>query len=113
MHEKFKKKYQITASDILDSVYKKPLPNRYIASFTMFLSENRGHYMIDNIIEDGLRDFFSVHLTIYPESGKIPIFFTGSVAFGFQDILKELCENFGWEAGKIFGKANGRTNCLS
>jgi glucosamine kinase len=104
MHKKFEKKYQITASDILESVYKKPLPNRYIASFTMFLSENRGHYMIDNIIEDGLRDFFTVHLTIYPESGKIPIFFTGSVAFGFQDILKELCRNFGWKAGKFLAK---------
>jgi glucosamine kinase len=104
MHHKFERKYQITASEILESVYKKPLPNRYIASFTMFLSENRGHYMIDNIIEDGLRDFFTVHLTIYPETGKIPIFFTGSVAFGFQDILKELCKNFGWETGRFIAK---------
>ena len=104
MHNKFVKKYQTAQSEILDSVYKKPLPNRYIASFAMFLSENRGHYMIDNIIEDGLRDFFSVHLTFYPESGKIPIFFTGSVAFGFQDILKELCKDFGWEAGKFLAK---------
>jgi len=107
MHNKFEKKYQITASEILESVYKKPLPNRYIASFTMFLSENRGHYMIDNIIEDGLRDFFTLHLTIYPESGKIPIFFTGSVAFGFQDILKELCRDFGWKAGKFLAKPMG------
>ena len=104
MRNKFEKKYQITASEILESVYKKPLPNRYIASFTMFLSENRGHYMIDNIIEDGLRDFFRVHLTIYPETGKIPIFFTGSVAFGFQDILKELCRDFGWETGRFIAK---------
>jgi glucosamine kinase len=104
MHIKFEKKYQITASQILESVYKRPLPNRYIASFTMFLSENRGHYMIDNIIEDGLRDFFTVHLTIYPETGKIPIFFTGSVAFGFQDILKELCRDFGWETGRFIAK---------
>ena len=62
LHKKFQKKYQLTAADILDSVYKKPLPNRYIASFTLFLAENRGHYMIENIIEDGLRDFFSNHL---------------------------------------------------
>jgi glucosamine kinase len=70
----------------------------------MFLSENRGHYMIENIIEDGLRDFFSVHLTNYPESDKIPISFSGSVAFGFQDILKELCKDFGWEAGRFLAK---------
>ncbi len=104
LHNKFFKKYGVVASDILDSVYKKPLPNRYIASFAMFLAENRGHYMIENIIEDGLWDFFSAHLSHYPESGKVPVYFTGSVSFGFQDILKELCKTFNWQPGKILAK---------
>ncbi len=104
LHQKFQKKYQLDAADILDAVYKKPLPNRYIASFSLFLVENRGHYMIENIIEDAVWDFFSVHLARYPESGKIPVFFTGSVAFGFQDILKELCKTFGWKPGRILAK---------
>jgi glucosamine kinase len=100
----FIKKYQVLAADILDAVYKKPLPNRYIAGYTLFLAENRGHYMIENIIEDGLLDFFSIHLARYPESGKTPVYFTGSVAFGFQDVLKELCKIFGWQAGKFLAK---------
>jgi glucosamine kinase len=104
LHTAFNKKYHVTAAGILDAVYKKPLPNRYIAAFTLFLAENRGHYMIENIIEDGLWDFFSTHLRHYPESGKIPVYFTGSVAFGFQDILKELCKTFGWTAGKFLAK---------
>ena len=104
LHVKFHKKYQVVAADILDAVYKKPLPNRYIASFTLFLAKNRGHYMIENIIEDGFWDFFSIHLAHYPESGKIPVYFTGSVAFGFQDVLKELCKIFGWQAGKFLAK---------
>jgi glucosamine kinase len=104
LHEKFYRTYRIEADQILDAVYKKPLPNRYIASFTLFLAENRGHYMIENIIEDGLTDFFSIHLNRYPESGKIPVYFTGSVAFGFQDILGELCKTFGWTKGKVLAK---------
>ena len=104
LHEKFYEKYHLYAAEILDAVYKKPLPNRYIAAFTLFLSENRGHFMIENIIEDGLLDFFSVHLARYPESGKIPVYFTGSVAFGFQDILKELCKTLGWRAGRFLAK---------
>jgi len=104
IHDKFHRKYGIQAADILDAVYKKPLPNRYIAGFTLFLVENRGHYMIENIIEDGLWDFFSVHLAHYPESAKMPVYFTGSVAFGFQDILKELCKTFGWQAGKFLAR---------
>jgi glucosamine kinase len=104
LHDKFNNKYKVTAVEILDAVYKKTLPNRYIASFAMFLAENRGHYMIENIIEDGLYDFFSIHLMRYPESGKIPVYFTGSVAFGFQDILKELCKSFGWQTGKFLAR---------
>jgi glucosamine kinase len=104
LHNKFQKKYGVSAADILDAVYKKPLPNRYIAFYTMFLAENRGHYMIENILEDSFGDFFSVHLAHYPESGKIPVYFTGSVAFGFQDILKELCNSYGWQTGRILAK---------
>ncbi len=104
LHDKFNNKYKVTAAEILDAVYKKTLPNRYIASFAMFLAENRGHYMIENIIEDGLYDFFFIHLMRYPESGKIPVYFTGSVAFGFQDILKELCKSFGWQTGKFLAR---------
>jgi glucosamine kinase len=104
LHEKFVKKYKVEAASVLDAVYKKPLPNRYIASYALFLSENRGHYMIENIIEDGLWDFFSIHLAHYPEINKMPVYFTGSVAFGFQDILQELCKNFGWQTGKFLAR---------
>ena len=76
---KFDVKYHTNAVEILENVYKKPLPNRYLASFTIFLSENRGHYMIENIIEDGLNDFFFNHLCKYGESWKYPINFVGGV----------------------------------
>src|SRR4051794_23721235 len=35
--------------EILETLYKKPFPNRYLASFAIFLSENRGNYMVENI----------------------------------------------------------------
>jgi hypothetical protein len=89
------------ASEILDNVYKKPLPNRYLASFTMFLAENRGHYMIENIIEDGLNDFFFQHLSKYNEVWKQPVSFVGSVASGFKDVLQDLCDSYGFDMGVI------------
>ena len=46
---RFNDKYRTNPSDILDQVYKKPLANRYIAGYAMFLAENRGHYMVENI----------------------------------------------------------------
>jgi hypothetical protein len=69
--------------------------------FTMFLAENRGHFMIENIIEDGLNDFFFTHICKYRESWTLPVHFVGGVAFGFRDVLRELCNTYELEAGKI------------
>ena len=77
------------------------MANRYLASYAYFLAENRGHYMIENIIEDGLNDFFFNHLYKYEETWKMPINFTGSIAFGFKDILQELCHTYELELGTI------------
>ncbi|MBN8853966.1 MAG: N-acetylglucosamine kinase [Sphingobacteriales bacterium 50-39] len=101
---KFDAKYATNASEILESVYKRPLPNRYLASFTLFLVENRGHYMVENIIEDGLNDFFFQHLCKYRESWKLPIHFVGGVAYGFRDVIRELCGTYEFELGTILQK---------
>ena len=92
------------SSEILENVYKQPLPNRYLAGFTSFLVENRGHYMIENIIEDGLNDFFFTHLCKFGEAWNTPINFVGSVAFGFRDVLSTLCHSYEFELGKVLKK---------
>jgi N-acetylglucosamine kinase-like BadF-type ATPase len=101
LRARFDAKFVTTASEILDNVYKKPLPNRYLASFALFLAENRGHYMIENIIEDGLNDFFFQHLCKYNEIWKYPVHFVGSVAWGFKDVLAQLCHSYEFELGTV------------
>ncbi len=101
LKEKFDEAYHTHAAEILENVYKKPLPNRYLAGFCRFLAENRGHYMIENIIEDGLNDFFFTHLSKYRETSTLPVSFAGGVAFGFQDVLKQLCSSYEFEWGNI------------
>jgi glucosamine kinase len=97
----FDAKFVTSQVEILDNVYKQPLPNRYLAGFTMFLAENRGHYMIENIIEDGLNDFFFQHLCKYNEVWKYPVNFVGSVADGFKDVIQQLCSSYEFELGNI------------
>ena len=97
----FNKKYKTNADEIIMHVYKQPQPNRYLASYAMFLAENRNHYMIENIIEDGINDFFFTHLNKYTESFLYPVNFTGSVANGFKDVIKNLCDSYKIEPGLI------------
>ena len=102
--DRFVAKFQVSSYDILDAVYKKPLPNRYLASYAIFLAENRGHYMVENIIEDGFNDFFFNHVYKYRESWTLPINFIGSVAYGFKDVLKEMCNSYELHLGKVLQK---------
>ncbi len=101
LRSRFDAKFITTDAEILEAVYKKPLPNRYLASFAIFLAENRGHYMIENIIEDGLNDFFFTHIIRYRESAKLPVHFTGGIAFGFKDVVEQLCNGYDLQLGNI------------
>ncbi|MBV8251015.1 MAG: N-acetylglucosamine kinase [Chitinophaga sp.] len=98
---RFDQKYNTNKDEILENVYRKPLANRYLASFASFLSENRQHYMIENILEDGLNDFFFNHIYKYRESWTTSLHFVGGVAWNFRDIIKELCDLYELPMGRI------------
>jgi N-acetylglucosamine kinase-like BadF-type ATPase len=99
--QSFLKTYSTSTEEILHKVYKESFPNRYLASFAQFLSLHRGHYMIENIIEDGLRDFFDQHLQFYPQKAKLSFHFVGGIAHHFKDKIAELCTDYGFVLGKI------------
>jgi glucosamine kinase len=101
LRSRFDAKFITNPNEILNAVYKQALPNRYLASFAIFLAENRGHYMIENIIEDGLNDFFYAHIYKYGESSIFPVHFTGGIAFGFKDVLIQLCKSYQLQPGNI------------
>jgi hypothetical protein len=99
--DRFQFQFNTSRIEILDTLYKQSFPNRYLASFSTFLVENRGHFMVENIIEDGFNEFFFNHVLKYRESWSMPIHFTGSIAHGFKDRLKEICNSFELQLGKV------------
>ncbi|MBA3828240.1 MAG: N-acetylglucosamine kinase [Taibaiella sp.] len=86
---------------IIYKLYSRPFPNRYLASFTELLVKNRGHFMVENIIEDCFNDFFQHHILKYRQSWKLPLYFTGSIAFAFKDVLYSLCEQYELEIANV------------
>jgi len=101
LRARFDAKYNTNKDEILENVYRKPMANRYLAGFTIFLSENRGHFIVENILEDGLNDFFFNHIYKYRESWTHPLHFTGSIAWHFRDVLQALCELYELQLGSV------------
>lgn len=93
--------FKTNKEEILHHVYKEPFPNRYLAGFAKFLSMHRGHYIIENIIEDGFHAYMGTHLLSYPQSARVPVHFVGSIAFHFKDKIDELCKVYGFRLGQV------------
>ncbi len=87
LHKSFVNEYKLTEEDILNAVYRKPLPNRFLASFTRFLSKNLEHPYISKLVYEGFEDFFVKHISIYENYKSLKIRCAGSIAYHFQSIL--------------------------
>jgi N-acetylglucosamine kinase-like BadF-type ATPase len=100
--KRFEEKYEAARSVILENVYKKPSPNRYLASFSLFLAENRGDERIEHILTNGIGKFFLRHVSEFtPEIHECPVHFTGGVAWGYRDVVTTLCGKCGVRRGHI------------
>ena len=97
----FEMRYGNDIRQIINTLYHQPNPNRYLASFVTLLKENRGHYMVENIIEDCLNDFFHTSILKHRNTWNLPLYFSGSIAFEFKDVLDNLCGQYELEIGDV------------
>jgi N-acetylglucosamine kinase-like BadF-type ATPase len=82
--------YKITPAEILENVYMKPFPSRFLGQFAKFISANIHIPELRDIITSSFEDFIRRNILQYPESKVFPIHFTGSIAFYFRPFLEDL-----------------------
>jgi N-acetylglucosamine kinase-like BadF-type ATPase len=93
--------YKLTPAEILENVYMKPFPNRFLGQFAKFLLINIDIPELQYIITSSFDDFIKMNILQYPESKKLPIHFTGSIAYNFQSFLVDLLLKHDLEPGII------------
>lgn len=87
---RFYKSFPVNLSEILDHVYRKPNPNRYLASFCKFIKDEISNPYIEKLVFDSFHDFFKKQIEKYPDHRSIPVHSTGSIGFYFSDILQQV-----------------------
>lgn len=100
LQEKFFSQFNLSRAEILDRVYKQPFPNRFLAAFSYFISQNIHEPEIYNIVYDGFNSFFIRNVMQY-EYKKYSVHFTGSIAFIFKEILYDVADKLGIKIGDI------------
>jgi N-acetylglucosamine kinase-like BadF-type ATPase len=93
--------YKITPEEILENVYMKPFPNRFLGQFAKFISANIHIPELRDIITSCFEDFIRRNILQYPESKVLPVHFTGSIAFYFRPFLEDLLAENNLQPGII------------
>lgn len=99
--DRFKERFKLEKDDILDAVYKRPMPNRFLASFAKFVFQNiKDPYCIE-LAKGCFNDFFDKHICKYEQYKNTKLSCTGSVAFYFSDMIKSIAIEKGVVVDKI------------
>ncbi len=101
LHNNFVEEFGLTNEDILDTIYNKPLPNRFLASFAKFVYDNNNLKYCRDIVKEGFNAFFNNLVCNYPDYQKYSFNCIGSVGYNFRDVLQEVAKNNGMAVGKI------------
>ncbi len=100
LKEKFLKQYDLTLAIIIENVYRKPFPSRFLASITPFLLQNIENEAVRRIVEKSFTDFFQRNVMQYDYKNN-QVHFVGSIAHYYSSILKEVAQKNGISIGKI------------
>lgn len=97
----FDKRYHFALEDILNSLYNKPFPNRFLAAFSLFLNDHKQNPFIRELIYSSFIEFIETHIEKYNDYRSYPVGFIGSIASTYQPILLEATASKGLTVAKI------------
>ena len=99
--DRFYERFKLNSADILDAVYKKPMPNRFLASFSKFIYQNLKEQYIIDLVANCFEQFFDKHICKYPQHKELKLSCVGSVAFYYSNILRGVAARKGVAIDKI------------
>jgi glucosamine kinase len=101
LRDEFNSIYKLRLEDILNAVYNRPFPNRWLASFSEFLGPRQNHPFIKRLVRDSFNAFFEEQVFRYENHKELPVSFVGSIAFFYKDILLSAAKKAGIRVGTI------------
>lgn len=99
--KKFKQSFNLDADVIKHNLYKETNPNMYLASFAKFMFDYKDEKYVKKLIKKGFVEFFKYRILPYNKEKNTPIYFIGSIAFYFRDILEKVAQKYNLEITDI------------
>lgn len=98
--EALRERYKLDYFTIVDNVYKRPMPNRWLASFSPLIEEFMGLEHIRDMVDSQFDSFIKRNLYRY-DTSKYAMNAVGSVAYFFRENLERAAAKNGVKVGEI------------
>ena len=112
LRDLFFKKYNLSIYEVIENIYSKPHPNRYCASFSVFVSEHIQHPYFYKIVKDCFQEFFNNLVLKYENYAAYTFNCVGSIGFNFKEILTEVAKTNGMRIGTIISAPQKKLVCF-
>lgn len=100
LKDKFLSQFNLTPADIIDRVYRKPFPNRFLASLSPFLAQNIEVPEVRAIVYDSFNAFLRRNVMQY-DYKNMSVNFVGSVAYYYKNVLAEVAAELNINIGAV------------
>lgn len=92
--QKFESSFNVDADFIKKNLYREADPNAYLATFAKFMLENKEEPYVQALMKKGFEKFFEYRILPYQKGVETPIYFIGSIAHYFRDILEKVAQSY-------------------
>ena len=90
----FEKDFNLDVDHIKKNIYQEANPNMYLASFAKFMFDFKEDKYIKRLIKKGFQEFFKYRVLPYDINSETSIYFIGSIAHYFRDILEKVASKY-------------------
>lgn len=98
---KLNSEFNLSLEVVLDHIYNKSTPNKFLSSFAPFILENSTDDYIRKLIAYSFDEFLKMGVMKFTGYKKMDVNFVGSIAFHFQDILRGVASSREIQINKV------------
>ena len=98
---KFESGFESDLSIIKENIYNNSRANVYLSKYFPFITENKNHPLIQDIILSTLNDFFNLHVCCYENFKNLELNFIGSVSYFLSEEINIIAKKYNCKVGGI------------
>lgn len=96
LREAFANQFDLSREEALNRVYRSEKPNQFLAQFVPFLLQHKNAEYCREFVRQNFIDFFERNVIKLPDHSNYYIGFCGSIAYYFEQLLKNVAGDFGY-----------------